>query len=116
MDDQETSRASSGNISTFWTLIIVSGLPPFAYPSVLLANFMCLAAPQPKEPQPIIFRLPLYGLLLSTTLYPVVFFVCGAKGWDRAHWGSTKATVFWALAPLLYLLLIAGLTWLFEAL
>ncbi len=83
---------------------------------MLLANLMSLIAEQPKEPQSIFFRLPLYGFILSTTLYPFVFLLCGAKGWDEAHWGSAKATVFWALVPLLYLLLIiAGLVWLSVA-
>jgi hypothetical protein len=107
MDDQGTDRESRKSLKrAFWTLIIISGLPLFAYPAMLLANFMALAAPQPKEPPPIYERLAFHGLIWSTTLYPVVFFVCGAKGWDRAHWGTTRATLFYALGPLLYLLLI----------
>jgi hypothetical protein len=115
MDVQRTDRASHGKTSIFWTLITISGLPLLAYPSVLLANFMGLAAPEPKDPPSIVFRLPLYAFMLSTTLYPVVFFLCGAKGWDKAHWGTRKSTVFWSIAPLLYLVLIAALSVLFAA-
>jgi hypothetical protein len=108
MDDQRTNRASRGSlILAFWSLIIISGLPLIVYPAVLLANLMALAAPQAKES--IATKLFLYGFVFSTTIYPVVFFVCGAKGWNRAHWGSTNATIFWALAPILYLLIIGAL-------
>ena len=107
MDDLETDRARRQRLRTFWQLIIVSGLTLIGYPAVLLANFMVLAAPHAQEPMA--SKLTMYGFVLSTTLYPVVFFICGAKGWDRAHWGSTKATIFWALAPLLYCLLIYAL-------
>ncbi len=110
MDDQRNDRPSRGSLNlAFWTLIIISGLPLFVYPAMLAANLMALAAPQPKEPLPIGQRMAFWAFLVSTTLYPVVFFVCGAKGWDRSHWGSTKATVFYAIGPLLYILLIATL-------
>ncbi len=94
------------HLATFWFLITVSGLPLIAYPAVLLAIFMALAAP--KENESLTSKLAIYGFALSTMLYPVVFFVCGAKGWDRAHWGTAKATTFWALAPLLYVAILVA--------
>src|SRR6187402_1128078 len=109
MDDQRTNRAGGGSITTFWTLIIFSGLPLIAYPFVLFANLMSLIAERPKEPLPLSTTLPFYGFLLGTIAYPVVYFVCGAIGWNKASWGSAKATVFWAIAPLLYLLLLVAL-------
>jgi hypothetical protein len=109
MDDQGTDRKSGGRVNIFWTLISISGLPLLLYPWVLFANLMSLLAQQPKEPPPLVFRLAYYAFILSTTLYPVVFFACGAMGWNKAHWGSFKSTVFWAIGPLLYLLLIVVL-------
>jgi hypothetical protein len=108
MDDQRANRTSDASVIIFWTLIVVSGLPLIAYPFVLFANLMSLIAERPKEPLPLGYALIFYGFLLATTAYPAVWIVCGAIGWNRAHWGSAKSTVFWSLAPLLYLLLIVA--------
>jgi hypothetical protein len=38
-----------------------------------------------------------------------VYFICGAIGWNKAHWGSMKATVLYSVAPLLYFLGVMAL-------
>jgi hypothetical protein len=108
MDDQGTNREGSGHVGIFWAMITLSGLPLLAYPFVLFANMMSLLAEGSMAEVPIAARITWYTFLVGSTLYPVVFFVCGAKGWDHAHWGGIKGTIFWSLAPLLYLLVIRG--------
>ncbi|MEX2306949.1 MAG: hypothetical protein WD738_05125 [Pirellulales bacterium] len=94
---------------SFWPLIVISGIPLIMYPWVLFAHLMYFLAEGSTDQVGIVPWLAWHTFLWGTTLYPVVYFACGAMGWERANWGSAKSTVFYSLAPLLYLFFLVGL-------
>jgi len=93
-------------ILLIYILLVLAGLPMLAYPFVLVANVMSLAAGPPGDTSKRSVPLVVRAFLWSSTLYPLVFIPSCLVALHRIHAGKPYEGLGFALIPILQLILI----------
>lgn len=99
-------------------LFVLSLLPLLAYPAVIVANVMQVAALadpslRPKGERPLSWKRVAMGAFVGgTTAYPVVVLAC--RFWARATPHDSGRELAWSAAPLGFLVILAVLLYLIS--
>jgi hypothetical protein len=89
-----------------YVFLVLGALPIIVYPVAIFAVVLPVAwrvGSQPNSP------LSIYLFPLGTLMYPAIYLICAAFAHKRALRNEGVAACCWAVAPLDYLLLLAGL-------
>ena len=92
-----------------WPWLALGAIPLLAYPFLMVANVMSLAAEPPHYPVSLGLRLSSQGFLWSSTLYPIVYFGCAIMAFVQSHFEIDRDARRYALLPLLYLIGVIAL-------
>ena len=95
----------SGKAILLLLLQILGFLPLLAYPAVMIANLMQLSAlldPAQRKDGSLTKRFLMGALLLATTAYPLVLWLCRVQAGRAQASGDESGQWLWSAAPLLF--------------